>query len=82
MLMLRDKTEQRHRRNSRGARPDGDPAAEVVPAQEFADVAARQALLLPLTPDDTAAVVATLVGHDAAAMTGQTLTVDGGPVPR
>jgi len=53
------------------------PATEVVPAEEFADVA-HQALPRPLTPDDTAAVVAMLVGDDAVAMTGQTLTVDGG----
>jgi NAD(P)-dependent dehydrogenase (short-subunit alcohol dehydrogenase family) len=59
------------------------PATEVVPAEEFADVAAHQALPRPLTPDDTAAVVvAMLVGDDAAAMTGQTLTVDGGLVLR
>jgi 3-oxoacyl-[acyl-carrier protein] reductase len=58
----------------------------VVPAEEFADVAAHQALPRPLTPDDTAVVVvvvvAMLVGDDAAAMTGQTLTVDGGLVLR
>jgi NAD(P)-dependent dehydrogenase (short-subunit alcohol dehydrogenase family) len=36
----------------------------------------------PLTPDDTAAVVAMLAGDDAAALTGQTLTVDGGLVLR
>jgi 3-oxoacyl-[acyl-carrier protein] reductase len=58
------------------------PAAEVVPAEEFADVAAHQALPRPLTPADTAAVVAMLAGDDAAAMTGQTLTVDGGLVLR
>jgi 3-oxoacyl-[acyl-carrier protein] reductase len=58
------------------------PAADVVPAEEFADVAAHQALPRPLTPDDTAAVVAMLAGDDAAAMTGQTLTVDGGLVLR
>jgi 3-oxoacyl-[acyl-carrier protein] reductase len=58
------------------------PAADVVPAEEFADVAAHQALARPLTPEDTAAVVAMLAGDDAAAMTGQTLTVDGGLVLR
>src|SRR5690242_1836275 len=58
------------------------PAADVVPAEEFADVAAHQALPRPLTPDDTAAVVAMLAGDDAAALTGQTLTVDGGLVLR
>src|SRR5216683_2085876 len=58
------------------------PATEVVPAAEFADVEAHQALARPLTPDDTAAVVAMLAGDDAAALTGQTLTVDGGLVLR
>ena len=58
------------------------PATDVVPAEEFADVAAHQALPRPLTPDDTAAAVAMLAGDDAAALTGQTLTVDGGLVLR
>jgi NAD(P)-dependent dehydrogenase (short-subunit alcohol dehydrogenase family) len=58
------------------------PATVVVPATEFADVAARQALPRPLTPDDTAAVVAMLARDEAAALTGQTLTVDGGLVMR
>jgi len=58
------------------------PASDVVPSEEFADVAAHQALPRPLTPDDTAAVVAMLAGDDAAALTGQTLTVDGGLVLR
>jgi len=56
------------------------PATDVVPAEEFADVAAHQALPRPLTPDDTAAVVAMLARDDAAAVTGQTLMVDGGLV--
>jgi NAD(P)-dependent dehydrogenase (short-subunit alcohol dehydrogenase family) len=58
------------------------PATVVVPAAEFADTEAQQALPLPLTPDDTAAVVAMLARDDAAALTGQTLTVDGGLVLR
>lgn len=58
------------------------PATDVVPAQEFDDVAAHQALARPLTPEDTAAVVAMLAGDDAAALTGQTLMVDGGLVLR
>jgi 3-oxoacyl-[acyl-carrier protein] reductase len=58
------------------------PATDVVPAAEFADVEAHQALARPLTPEDTAAVVAMLAGDDAAALTGQTLTVDGGLVLR
>src|SRR5258705_6821516 len=58
------------------------PASKVVPSEEVADVAAHQALPRPLTPDDTAAVVAMLAGDDAAALTGQTLVVDGGLVLR
>jgi len=58
------------------------PASAIVPAEEFADVAAHQALSRPLTPDDTAAVVEMLASDDAAALTGQTLTVDGGLVLR
>ena len=56
------------------------PASVNVPAEEFADVAAHQPLPRPLTPDDTAAVVAMLAGDDAAALTGQTLVADGGLV--
>lgn len=58
------------------------PATGAVPTEEFEEVAAHQALPRPLTPDDTAAVVAMLVGDDAAALTGQILTVDGGLVMR
>jgi 3-oxoacyl-[acyl-carrier protein] reductase len=58
------------------------PATGVVPPTEFADTEARQALRRPLTPDDTAGVVATLARDEAAALTGQTLTVDGGLVMR
>jgi NAD(P)-dependent dehydrogenase (short-subunit alcohol dehydrogenase family) len=56
------------------------PATDVVPPEEFAGVASHQALARPLTPDDTAAVVEMLTRDDAAALTGQTLTVDGGLV--
>ncbi|GAB2513656.1 SDR family NAD(P)-dependent oxidoreductase [Nocardia heshunensis] len=56
------------------------PATTVVPATEFADVAAHQPLPRPLTPDDTAAVVAMLARDEAAALTGQTLIADGGLV--
>ena len=49
---------------------------------QFAEVEAHQALPRPLTPEDTAALVAMLAGDDAAALTGQTLTVDGGLVLR
>jgi NAD(P)-dependent dehydrogenase (short-subunit alcohol dehydrogenase family) len=58
------------------------PATDVVPPSEFDDAAEHQALPRPLTPDDTAVVVAMLAGDDAAALTGQTLTVDGGLVLR
>ncbi|MFD5513614.1 SDR family oxidoreductase [Streptomyces sp. NPDC127051] len=58
------------------------PATGVVPAEEFEMVAARQALPRPLTPDGTAAVVAMLVSEDAAVLTGQVFTVDGGLVMR
>jgi NAD(P)-dependent dehydrogenase (short-subunit alcohol dehydrogenase family) len=51
-------------------------------AAEFADTEAHQALPRPLTPEDTAAVVAMLAREDAAALTGQTLTADGGLVMR
>jgi NAD(P)-dependent dehydrogenase (short-subunit alcohol dehydrogenase family) len=58
------------------------PAPAVVPPEEFADVAAHQALPRLLTPEDTASVVAMLARDDGAALTGQTLTVDGGLVLR
>jgi 3-oxoacyl-[acyl-carrier protein] reductase len=54
------------------------PATDVVPPAEFEDVAAHQSLPRPLTPDDTAAVVAMLASDEAEALTGQTITVDGG----
>ena len=57
-------------------------AAIALVAAEFADTVARQALPRELTPDDTAGVVAMLAGDDAAALTGQTLIVDGGLVLR
>jgi NAD(P)-dependent dehydrogenase (short-subunit alcohol dehydrogenase family) len=58
------------------------PASASRATAEFADVAAHQALPRPLTPDDTAAVVAMLARDEAAALTGQTLTADGGLVMR
>jgi len=58
------------------------PATVNIPASEFADAEARQALPRPLSPDDAAAVVAMLAGDGAAALTGQTVTVDGGLVLR
>ena len=58
------------------------PATDVVPAEEFEEAVTHQALPRPLTPQDTAAAVAMLAGDDAEALTGQTLTVDGGLVMR
>ena len=58
------------------------PASVNVPAEEFADTEAHQALPRPLTPEDSAAVVAMLARDEAQALTGQTLTVDGGLVMR
>jgi nicotinamidase-related amidase len=58
------------------------PASAVRTAAEFADTQAHQALPRPLTPDDTAAVVAMLARDEAEALTGQTLTADGGKVMR
>jgi NAD(P)-dependent dehydrogenase (short-subunit alcohol dehydrogenase family) len=58
------------------------PATTDIPAAEFADAEAHQALPRPLTPDDAAMTVAMLARDDAAALTGQTLTVDGGLVLR
>jgi NAD(P)-dependent dehydrogenase (short-subunit alcohol dehydrogenase family) len=55
------------------------PAATAgVPAAAFADVLSRQALPRRLVPDDVAATVAFLVSDAAAALTGQTICVDGG----
>jgi NAD(P)-dependent dehydrogenase (short-subunit alcohol dehydrogenase family) len=58
------------------------PASTVVPETEFADTLAHQALPRALTPHDTAAIVAMLAGDDAAALTGQTITVNNGLVMR
>jgi 3-oxoacyl-[acyl-carrier protein] reductase len=58
------------------------PASTVVPETEFADTEAHQALSRPLIPDDTAAVVAMLARDDAAALTGQTITVNNGLIMR
>ena len=58
------------------------PASAVRAAAEFADTQAHQALPRVLTPDDTAAVVAMLARDEAEALTGQTLTPDGGKVMR
>jgi len=58
------------------------PAGATRAAAEFADTEARMALHRPLTPDDTAAVVGMLARDEAEALTGQTLTADGGLVIR
>lgn len=48
----------------------------------FAEVESAQALARPLEPDDVAATVAFLASDAGAALTGQTLCVDGGLVLR
>ena len=58
------------------------PASTARSEAEFFETRARQSLPRTLMPDDTAAVVAMLVRDDAEALTGQTLTVDGGLVMR
>ena len=58
------------------------PASAGRSTAEFVDTQAHQALPRPLTPDDTAAVVAMLARDEAEALTGQTLTADGGKVMR
>jgi len=58
------------------------PASATRAAAEFADTEAHMTLHRPLTPDDTAAVVAMLARDEAEALTGQTLTADGGLVMR
>jgi len=52
------------------------------PAALFEDVRARQALPRTLLPGDVAATVAFLASDGAAALTGQTLCVDGGLILR
>jgi 3-oxoacyl-[acyl-carrier protein] reductase len=59
------------------------PAAQAgLPAAAFDDVRARQALPRTLVPEDVAATVCFLASDGAAALTGQTLCVDGGLVMR
>ncbi|HEY1627888.1 MAG TPA: SDR family oxidoreductase [Streptosporangiaceae bacterium] len=52
------------------------------PAAHFDDVRSRQALPRTLVPSDVAATVAFLASDGAAALTGQTVCVDGGLVLR
>jgi NAD(P)-dependent dehydrogenase (short-subunit alcohol dehydrogenase family) len=61
---------------------DTEAAREGMPPAAFRDVASRQTLGRPLVPGDVASAVMFLVSDAAAAMTGQTLCVDGGLVPR
>jgi NAD(P)-dependent dehydrogenase (short-subunit alcohol dehydrogenase family) len=59
------------------------PAARLgQPAAMFEDVRSRQALPRTLVPGDVAATVAFLASDAAAALTGQTLCVDGGLILR
>jgi 3-oxoacyl-[acyl-carrier protein] reductase len=59
------------------------PAARAgQPAAAFDDVRSRQALPRTLVPQDVAATVAFLATDAAAALTGQTLCVDGGLILR
>jgi NAD(P)-dependent dehydrogenase (short-subunit alcohol dehydrogenase family) len=59
------------------------PAARAgLPADAFGEAAARQALPRTLVPGDVAATVCFLASDGAAALTGQTLCVDGGLVLR
>lgn len=59
------------------------PAAQAgMPAAAFDEAAARQALPRTLIPGDVAATVCFLASDGAAALTGQTLCVDGGLVMR
>jgi NAD(P)-dependent dehydrogenase (short-subunit alcohol dehydrogenase family) len=59
------------------------PAARTgMPGAAFDDVRSRQALPRTLVPGDVAATVAFLASDGAAALTGQTLCVDGGLILR
>jgi NAD(P)-dependent dehydrogenase (short-subunit alcohol dehydrogenase family) len=59
------------------------PAARAgIPQAAFDDVRSRQALPRTLVPDDVAATVCFLASDAAAALTGQTLCVDGGLILR
>jgi len=61
---------------------DTPTAREGMPPAAFDDVRSRQALPRTLVPGDVAATVAFLASDGAAALTGQTLCVDGGLVLR
>jgi NAD(P)-dependent dehydrogenase (short-subunit alcohol dehydrogenase family) len=53
-----------------------------VPEEDFEAVLGQQALARALVPEDVAAAVAFLARPEAAALTGQTITTDGGVVLR
>jgi 3-oxoacyl-[acyl-carrier protein] reductase len=52
----------------------------VMPSEAFEDQARRQAIKRVATPEDILGAVAFLISDDAAFMTGQTLSVDGGQI--
>jgi NAD(P)-dependent dehydrogenase (short-subunit alcohol dehydrogenase family) len=59
------------------------PAARTgLPQSAFTDVLARQSLARTLVPEDVASTVAFLVSPAGAALTGQTVCVDGGLITR
>jgi NAD(P)-dependent dehydrogenase (short-subunit alcohol dehydrogenase family) len=59
------------------------PAARAgLPGSAFTDVRARQSLARTLVPEDVAATVAFLAAPAGAALTGQTVCVDGGLITR
>jgi NAD(P)-dependent dehydrogenase (short-subunit alcohol dehydrogenase family) len=58
------------------------PGSSVVPEEEFAAVVPQQAMSRALSPEDCAATVAFLARPEASALTGQTITADGGLVLR
>jgi NAD(P)-dependent dehydrogenase (short-subunit alcohol dehydrogenase family) len=58
------------------------PGSSGVAEEEFETVLAQQALPRALVPEDVAAAVAFLARPEAAALTGQTITTDGGVVLR
>ena len=64
--------ERRNRRAPRAGRASMD--------EEFASLAARQAIPKPQVPDDLVGAMSFLTSDDAAFVTGQTLYVDGGMV--
>jgi hypothetical protein len=72
-----DRLEESRRPRAMSARPFEFPHGPSSP-----NVEAHQALPRPLTPDDTAGVVALLVRDEAGALICQTIMIDGGLVMR